>query len=215
MRGENGRPGAAREGEDELERTDATSRDEPTGLVRRTDAPLVREMPRAMQPHQAPAAAMTPAMTSDKTDDLFRELALAQLEFGEVVKTRTATIRRDFSYKYANLNDVCVAVMPALRAHSIVPIQIPRLNRVVVRLVHGPSGQWIEGALPLVLPDHGADVQRLGSAITYVRRYLLCMMLGIVAADEDDDGATAAQRPSMGTRGNGGGHARGDASEEP
>ena len=93
---------------------------------------------------------------------------------------------------------------------------MPRVNRVVVRLVHGPSGQWIEGALPLVLPDHGADVQRLGSAITYVRRYLLCTMLGLVAADEDDDGAAATARPTMGTRGGPrGGHPVNEDAEDP
>lgn len=197
MRGQEGRPTT-----DQV--MDGRFEDEPeqgrAAIVPHTPERAAMVRPQAPQPTQGPAAQMTPAMTSAETDVLFRELALAQLKFGEVVKTRTATIRANFSYKFANLSDVCAAVMPALKEHGIVPIQVPRVNRVVVRLVHGPSGQWIEGALPLVLPDHGADVQRLGSAITYVRRYLLCTMLGIVAADEDDDGAAANARPTMGTR---------------
>lgn len=161
-------------------------------LARRPDAPMAprREDAPMRAPTQAQIAAAGPR-TSEGTDIIYREIALAQLEFGEVTKTRTATIRRDFSYKYANLADVTAAIMPALKAHGLVPMQIPMGNRVYVRIIHGPSGQWIEGGLPLVLPDHGADVQRLGSALTYVRRYLLCMMLGIVAGDEDDDGAEA------------------------
>ncbi len=132
--------------------------------------------------------------TSEDIDVIARELAMAQVEFGDVTKTRKAVITKGatrYEYMYANLADVTAVVMPALKAHGIVPMQIPMGDRVYVRLLHGPSGQWIEGGLPLVLPDYGADVQRLGSALTYMRRYLLCMMLGIVAGDEDDDGNAA------------------------
>ena len=158
-------------------------------------AAIVRREPQAaMQPAAPPPARAPGPRTSDGTDIIFRELACAQLEFADVKKTREAVIQKGatrYTYMYANLADVTAAVMPALKAHNIVPMQIPMGDRVYVRLVHGPSGQWIEGGLPLVLPDHGADVQRLGSALTYVRRYLLCMLLGIVAGDEDDDGASA------------------------
>jgi len=154
----------------------------------RTSAP-------AQQPAATPPALAAGPRMSEQTDVLFRELAAAQLEFGEVVKKREAVITKGatrYTYRYANLVDVCAAIMPALTKHGIVPVQIPMGNRVYVRIVHGPSGQWIEGGLPLVLPDHGADVQRMGSALTYVRRYLLCTMLGVVAAeDEDDDGQRA------------------------
>jgi hypothetical protein len=36
----------------------------------------------------------------------------------------------------------------------------------------------------------------MGGALTYARRYALCSLLGI-AADEDDDGATAAETPQV------------------
>ena len=62
----------------------------------------------------------------------------------------------------------------------------------------GHFRRLIEGGLPLALPDHGQDIQRLGSALTYMRRYLLTMMLGIVADDEDDDGIAAM--PQRGAR---------------
>ena len=157
-----------------------------------------RPAPVALRPEAPPAPAQPGPRSSDRTEQLFAALAAAQSEFGEVVKTRTASIRANFSYKYANLADVNAAVAPALRKHGLVPMQIPMGSRVYVRLVHGPSGEWIEGGLPLALPDHGQDIQRLGSALTYMRRYLLTMMLGIVADDEDDDGIAAM--PQRGAR---------------
>ncbi|HSN13668.1 MAG TPA: ERF family protein [Anaeromyxobacteraceae bacterium] len=167
---------------------------EPAPLaVRQEAAPVARAEPRPLPPamQQQPTPPPGPRWQSEEVDELFRALALAQEEFGAVAKTRTAKIRAGYEYNYANLSDVYNAVAPALRKHGLVPSQIPRGNVVVTRLQHGPSGQWIAGALPLVLPDHGADIQRLGSAITYLRRYALCMMVGVVAVDDDDDGNSA------------------------
>lgn len=61
---------------------------------------------------------------------------------------------------------------------------------VVTKLLHGPSGQWIEGTLPLLLLS--PDMQALGSAITYAKRQALASMMGVW--NEDDDGE-AASRP--------------------
>jgi hypothetical protein len=152
----------------------------------REDAPVVRHQPASLEPALRPGP-----RTSDSTEELYRALAMAQLEFEPVEKKRD---NLHFKSKYANLSDVTAAIMPALKKHGLVPMQIPMGDRVYVRIVHGPSAQWIEGGLPLALPDRGSDVQRMGSAITYVRRYLLCMMLGIVAQDEDDDGQAAVAR---------------------
>lgn len=170
--------------------------DTPSVRERETIAPIVRQRP------DAPLALPQPGpRTSDTTGALFLAIAIAQASFGEVVKTRTADVRSAkgaYSYKYANLSDVMRAIDKPLRDNGLVPMQIPMGNKVYVRIVHGPSGEWIEGGLPLALPDYGSDIQRLGSALTYMRRYLLTMMLGIVADDaEDDDGAvaqTAARR---------------------
>lgn len=162
--------------------------------LRPEPAPLARpEAPPAPVVRQQPV--QTGVRTTDETGALYQALALAQMGFGDVLKKRD---NLHFKSKYANLSDVTEAIMPALKAQGLIPMQIPMGDRVYVRIVHGPSGQWIEGGLPLALPDRGSDVQRMGSAITYVRRYLLCMMLGIVAQDEDDDGEAAqhGRRPA-------------------
>ncbi len=62
---------------------------------------------------------------------------------------------------------------------------------VVTRLVHS-SGQFFQSECPVV---GATDMQKLGSAITYARRYSLSAICSI-AADEDDDGNAAVQQPA-------------------
>jgi hypothetical protein len=64
------------------------------------------------------------------------------------------------------------------------------------RLAHAPTGDAIEGTMPLLLSKN--DAQGQGSAITYARRYALCAVLNLVA-DDDDDGARAAAGRSQQT----------------
>lgn len=141
----------------------------------------------------ARAESSTPAMMSDETGDLWRALAKAQANFDDVKKTRPMTVRGEIRYHYANLSDVVNAVMPALKAEGFVCSHIARGNRLHVRLIHAASEQWIEGVLPFVPPTvNGPEgVQALGSLLTYLRRYLLSMLLGVVAVDDDDDGNAA------------------------
>ncbi len=176
--------------------------DERTGEEQRPAAPLAirTEQPVALARPivQAPAEKGPPAMMSDDTNALWTALFTAQAGFEEVKKTRAMTVRGEIRYHYANLSDVVNAVMPSLKANGFVCVHICRGNRLHVRLVHTPSGQWIEGVLPFVPPTvNGPEgVQALGSLLTYLRRYLLSMLLGVVAVDDDDDdGNSAMQQP--------------------
>lgn len=154
---------------------------------RREDASLSRH---ATPPERRPGPSM-----SSNVDDFFEALISAKLEFPPIVKNRVARVQKGqsvYTYRYSNLADVMDQIDPIMRKHKLAHVTMPMGNRVYVRVVHQPSKQWIEGVLPLALPDHGSDVQRMGSSLTYTERYLLCRLLGIVAADdEDDDGAAA------------------------
>lgn len=102
-----------------------------------------------------------------------------------------------FRSKYADLGAVCEAVMPALNAAGIAVVQPVEQwaddLAVVTRFIHGASGETLETPMPLLLGKR--DMQGLGSAITYARRYGLMALAGI--APEDDDGnAAAASGPS-------------------
>src|SRR5262245_27688623 len=137
---------------------------------------------------------------SDALNELAGALAAAQGEFPIIDKNRTAQFRETLQgagngtreYKYADLAEVLKGVLPVLSKHKLAVLQPTFVQAghifVRTRLVHA-SGQWIECEYP-VCAIH-VDHQRMGSALTYAKRYALCALLG-VAAEEDNDGATAS-----------------------
>src|SRR5262245_6641636 len=137
---------------------------------------------------------------SDALNELATALAAAQGEFPIIDKSRTAQLKESLheasnaprEYKYADLADVLKGVLPVLSKHKLAILQPTFVEAghifVRTRLVHS-SGQWIECEYP-VCAIH-VDHQRMGSALTYAKRYALCALLG-VAADEDNDGTTIA-----------------------
>lgn len=120
------------------------------------------------------------------TDNLAAALAAVQAALPVVEKTQTANTGK-FSYRYASLKDVTAAVYPLLSKHGLAFTCTPVRNAdgshdLTGRLVH-TSGESLEGSLPIA----GASPQLMGGAITYMRRYLLGCMVGVVT-DEDTDG---------------------------
>lgn len=117
-------------------------------------------------------------------------LAAAQSEMGRAKKSAN---NPHFKSKYADLDSVCDAAMPALNRHGIAVVQPMQRDGddwyVVTRFVHGESGETMETPVPLIFGKR--DMQGLGSAMTYARRYGLMALAGI--APEDDDGNAAAE----------------------
>ena len=123
------------------------------------------------------------------TSNIAAALAKAQAEMGKAIKESTNPA---FRSKYADLGNVMDACLPALNKHNIAVIQ-PIVSDVDGRfvktiLIH-ESGETLGCAVPLIVGKN--DMQGLGSAITYGRRYGLMSMAGI--APEDDDGNAAAK----------------------
>lgn len=123
------------------------------------------------------------------TSNIAAALAKAQAEMGKAIKESTNPA---FRSKYADLGNVMDACLPAMNRHNIAVIQ-PIVSDVDGRfvktiLIH-ESGETLECAVPLIVGKN--DMQGLGSAITYGRRYGLMSMAGI--APEDDDGNAAAK----------------------
>lgn len=105
-----------------------------------------------------------------------------------------------FKSKYADLNAIREAVLPALNENGISVLQIttPIDGRPFVRttLLH-ESGEFICSDTE-ILAVKANDPQALGSAISYARRYGLQAMLCVGA--EDDDGESAMSRPESDRR---------------
>ena len=98
-----------------------------------------------------------------------------------------------FKSSYADLTSVMLACKDALAANELAVLQLSRIHEsgtpvLVTRIIHS-SGEHVEGEFPLVCKDPN-DPQKLGSAVTYARRYALAAALGITA--DDDDGQAAA-----------------------
>lgn len=68
---------------------------------------------------------------------------------------------------------------------------------LTTRLGHS-SGEWMQDSMPLLLGKN--DMQGLGSAITYGRRYSLMAMVGL-APDDDDGEAAVATGPAKAVQG--------------
>ena len=97
-----------------------------------------------------------------------------------------------YKSKYASLDDVLDAIKEPLRESGLVFIQIPYSDGLETSIVDiEDESQCIKSKIPYMLGKN--DMQALGSAITYARRYALVSMLGL--EQDDDDGNKACTPP--------------------
>lgn len=126
-----------------------------------------------------------------KDTQMSSEITKALVEFHRTVGTINKTAK-SYTNEYAPLSEVLSVVTPALSAqgltftHSFEPAGEGQEPFLVCTLLH-TSGETLQSKLPLVVAKGKNAVQDLGSAITYLKRYTLLAMLGIVA-DVDTDG---------------------------
>lgn len=133
---------------------------------------------------------------SESIAKLAAALAAAQGEMTAIVKDKTAKVQTksgaSYSFDYADLGSVLDAVKPALNKHGIALLQPGRVegDKVITEtvLAHS-SGEWISSEFA-VKPDD-LSPQKVGSALTYGRRYALSAMIGVFS-EEDDDGNAAS-----------------------
>lgn len=126
---------------------------------------------------------------SENLNELFEALSKAQ---GEIEIAAKDSFNPHYRSKYADLAAVWSACRPALVKNGLSVIQTVDEEDgyyAVTTILGHSSGQWILSKLKLLLSKD--DMQGLGSAITYARRYSLAAMVG-VSPDEDDDGNAAA-----------------------
>ncbi len=129
--------------------------------------------------------------TSPETAELAAALAAAQAELPVVAKRHVARVPTrsggEYTYKYADLEDVVSASRPVLAKHGLAVMQMTGFaeghDTLTTRVMHR-SGQWAESTMRLLLATESPQAQ--GSALTYARRYAWCAALGIVAEEDDD-----------------------------
>lgn len=128
--------------------------------------------------------------TSEHLNELATALSKAQGEFDPALKDSTNPF---YKSKYADLPSVWAVSREILCKYGLSLIQFPSVNAgnhcLVSRLMHS-SGQWMQSSVDLLLTKN--DIQGLGSAITYMRRYSMTSILGII--QDDDDGQAVIQK---------------------
>lgn len=132
--------------------------------------------------------------------NLYKALAAFQEKAPVITKDAKA-----HTYKYADLPSVKEAVDPILKNVGLSVIQplttIEGKNAVTTILIHSDSGESIESTVTIdqVKLAGQNEYQSLGSGITYLRRYSLEAILGIVTTKDDDAGG-ASSRPESSKR---------------
>jgi hypothetical protein len=132
----------------------------------------------------------TPATT------LYTALLAAQRAMGPVKKDARNPA---FKSSYASLKSVLDTIDGPLSDNGIVMVQRFQPDNgeaiLVTELIHAESGERLSSAVRVV-GANPTDPQKMGSAITYYRRYSLLALLGLTPEDEHDDDGNAASKPA-------------------
>lgn len=128
--------------------------------------------------------------TSPSISKVATALVKAQGEMSKASKDATNPF---FKSKYADLNSIREACIPALNSNGISILQ-PIIqeggkNYVRTLLLH-ESGEFLDSFTEVVCSKQN-DAQAFGSALTYARRYGMQSMVNV--GSEDDDGNKASQ----------------------
>lgn len=118
---------------------------------------------------------------------LYQKLARAKGNFERVLKSSDNPF---FKSKYASLNDLMEAVVPALTTEGLLLLQPVERDQVTTMIVDTETGESVSSSV--TIPGNINDPQKIGAAITYFRRFGLQSLLSVAA--EDDDGETATGR---------------------
>ena len=128
---------------------------------------------------------------SENINELASALSKAQGEMQAAIKD---AVNPFYKSKYADLGSVWDAARPVLCKNGLCIMQSTEMvadKIVMVTTLAHTSGQWVKSSLPLNPSKN--DSQGIGAAITYLRRYSLSALVGVVC-DDDDDGETSVGR---------------------
>ncbi|SFJ21037.1 ERF superfamily protein [Desulfomicrobium apsheronum] len=118
------------------------------------------------------------------------KLAKALIQVQRTLQPATKDRLNPFTHSnYATLNSVMDSCREALLTNGIWLTQYPVPSEpghlgLVTKLVHAESGEWQASHAVVPLPKN--DPQGLGIAMTYIRRYSISAMLGIVTEEDTD-----------------------------
>ena len=131
---------------------------------------------------------------SEDINELAAALSKAQAEMDDAHKGKQNPFLKS---KYADLESIRAAVIGPLTNHGLSVIQGPCSGTASIGLdtmILHQSGQWISTTV-YASPATLDDPQKLGSWLTYLRRYSLAAMTGIATTDDDGEAAVVRSQP--------------------
>ena len=110
--------------------------------------------------------------------NFYEKLSAVKSEVGRISKDSSNPF---FKSKYFDINSLLLHVEPIIQKNGLLLLQ-PIQDGLVKSIIYDTSGFSIESGI--ALPELN-DPQKLGSAITYYRRYTLQSLLALQAEDDD------------------------------
>src|SRR6202050_2494742 len=135
--------------------------------------------------------------SSSSIANLAAALAKAQIALVNPEKSLVATIRQggpsgtEQTFRYAPLSSGLEIVRKTLGEHEIATVQTTAIDQgagivnLTTVLAHS-SGEWIASDWPVCALSETATPHRMGTALTYARRYALFTLVGIAGEDDLD-----------------------------
>lgn len=112
--------------------------------------------------------------------------------WGEISHAALDSVNPHYGNEYSSLEAVLDAIKSILRNHGLSWVAAPEVRAdrsyVLVSQITHDSGEYLQIESPLILAKN--DMQGLGSAVSYMRRYATEAMFGM--GEKDDDGNKAS-----------------------
>ena len=121
--------------------------------------------------------------TSNEIKTLLTKLFAVKQKMGKLKKDSDNPF---FKSSYADLNQHIDEVEPLLTEQKLLLLQPVNRDEVTTTIFDTESGQWISSTIQI----NGKDMQQLGAAVTYGRRFTLGSLLAMQAVDDDGNFAS-------------------------
>jgi len=119
--------------------------------------------------------------------EIYKKLLQVQKEVGGVSKDSKNPF---FDSKYFDINKLIEHVEPILTKNGLVLLQPIKDNQQGSVIIDSETGESVDSFMSLPNLD---NPQKMGSAVTYYRRYTLGSLLALQAVDDDGDSSTKAK----------------------
>jgi hypothetical protein len=133
----------------------------------------------------------------DRAADAFAAAVTKFQSLCPIIKKERQPTGSPIKFDYASLDDIMRQIRPILHECNLVPKFTSKPNEygleVTCTIRHGTHTEETSLTVPVDPHMKVNDTQRVGSALSYGKRYALCAALNIVVSDEDDDAASAGQ----------------------